>query len=611
MQFSDDVPPEGADPREWLRTGVPKMVMQLMTAPWSNDSIVLECLHIANVFLERGHRPAQDAFYALLTKGESKVPLFQKLRDRLVRGERGLSIFHKTFLRLSTELSSQCTARGQVLTIAGIKEITCADRLVQSFLGSYPVEVLRFLQLLCEGHNRDMQEYMRFQGKTSIDMVTCASDFVAACSRYMHPASIGFANQCVDSLIEFVQNPCYRNQRALVDTQLPHVLNQFLQLTPELPVEFGDIENYENDISELKTKSVTLLLSLLERVDDRFIPSRILKALEIDKLLNSINALRNEYLELEDGEEPDEDEEAGTMVAEESVSTNRDFEVACSLFMLFKMLQYFDDDKVSGLASKCNKNYIYDIERLEANCGFIEISRDNRLERIFFQIPAVCRFLSHSSKQAILRDVNRDNHQDQMLDFVKRAQVRYDEMVHLQDLHKSTLYQCFLMIASNLDMMFFMNACLVNLIALVVYRYKDQEFKTLETPTNIIVESPWDEIILVLAIFQLFFAVARIMGYYVESGILRVKRIFTQDDDYFQVACQSCLLSVFYESCLLTATCRWPPNYTEARGTTTSSPASSSPTPTSCSCAFMWAAPLWRWPCARRSSSSPQHTTDV
>ena len=67
------------------------------------------------------------------------------------------------------------------------------------------------------------------------------------------------------------------------------------------------------------------------------------------------------------------------MVAEESISTNQDFEVACSLFMLFKMLQYFDDNKVSGLASKCNKTFIYDIER----CVFARarVGREMRKEK--------------------------------------------------------------------------------------------------------------------------------------------------------------------------------------------------------------------------------------
>lgn len=56
-------------------------------------------------------------------------------------------------------------------------------------------------------------------------------------------------------------------------------------MTNDLPVMYDDHSIYNNDVSNLKTKSVTLLLSLLERVDDPFVPSRILKALEIDKLI--------------------------------------------------------------------------------------------------------------------------------------------------------------------------------------------------------------------------------------------------------------------------------------------------------------------------------------
>jgi len=482
VKFDHEGVVDGKNRREWLRAGVPKMLVHLITAASSNDSIVLECLKIGIEFLESGKRPAQDAFYKLLTSSTSEVSLFQKLRDRLVRGERGLGIYQATFMRLSQELHSQCSTLGKVLTIEGVRRLTQADRLVQSFLGSYPEQVLRFLQLLCEGHNKEMQDYMHSQGKTSVHMVSCAADFAAACSRHMHPASISMANQCVATLIEFVQNPCYPNQRALVDTQLPHVLNQFLQLTPDLPVEFADIDTYLTDISKLKRNSVTLLLSLLERVDDRFIPSRILKALEMDKILASINDLRASYLGLEPGEEPPEDDEASSGVAHESIAEHEDFEVACALFMLVRMLQYFDQDTRSGLSSKCNKNYIYDIERLEANCGFIEISRDRRLERIFFQIPPICRYLSRASKHAILRDVNRDNHQDQLLDFVERAHVRYDEMVHLQDLHRSSAYQCFLLVSDKMDVAFFFNAILINTIALLCYRYKDNE--VLVTPPS-------------------------------------------------------------------------------------------------------------------------------
>lgn len=73
--------------------------------------------------------------------------------------------------------------------------------------------------------------------------------------------------------------------------------------------------------------------------------------------------------------------------------------------------QYYDEDDQHGLAAKANRKHIKDFARLRANCGFIEISRDGKLERVFFQIPSVCRYLSKASKRNIVRKVNRDNHQ--------------------------------------------------------------------------------------------------------------------------------------------------------------------------------------------------------
>jgi len=43
------------------------------------------------------------------------------------------------------------------------------------------------------------------------------------------------------------------------------------------------------DGGQIKNKTVTLLLSLLEGVDSDFIPSRILEALEVDAIVGEIN----------------------------------------------------------------------------------------------------------------------------------------------------------------------------------------------------------------------------------------------------------------------------------------------------------------------------------
>lgn len=234
----------------------------------------------------------------------------------------------------------------------GVEKIILEDRASAGFLGSYANEILRFLQLLCEGHNRDLQEYVRFQGRTSTDLVTCTADFLAVSSRFSCPATIDLVIQCVDTLIEFVQNPCYSNQKGLVDTQLPHVINNLLQMTSELPTKYDDQADYDETVSVLKTKSVTLLLSLLERVDDPFVPERILKALEIDRMIDSMNALREEYL----GEDADKDDGEGEgEIEEEELSDRGAFKVACSFFMLFMMLKYYDTSQ--ELARKCKQVY--------------------------------------------------------------------------------------------------------------------------------------------------------------------------------------------------------------------------------------------------------------
>ncbi len=39
--------------------------------------------------------------------------------------------------------------------------------------------------------------------------------------------------------------------------------------------------------------------------------------------------------------------------------------------------------------------------------GHIEIVRDNSLERIYFQIPTVCQYLTKESRENLLMEVNR------------------------------------------------------------------------------------------------------------------------------------------------------------------------------------------------------------
>ena len=513
------------DTTKWLDYGIPKLIIKCVCSTISDVGFA-SCIAIGNSLLDRKKRHYQDAFHNLLS-ADSGAVFFGSLKERLMRAERALSAFQVLFWRKAQELSVDCEAHGRVLTISGIRDVCVLDRSSKDFAGSHAIEVLRFLQLLCEGHNRKMQDFVRDQGKNSSDLVVYIADFLVSASRQMYPMGIPLVLQCLDTLIEFVQNPCPANQRVLVDSQLPNALNQLLQADIAIVdrgIKFFDMPLYQRQTEDVKTKTVTLLLSLLEKVDGPFIPSRILEALEIDNLVHEINALRSQYRKF-----CDDIKEEG-MIARKELSECGPFKVACSLFMLLMTLRHYDLDDQHRLSMKCSKKGIMDISLLRANCGFVEISRDGILERIFFQIPAVCRFLTEQAKSSIsITSAEATNHQDKMLHFVRQVHGRHEEMIHLQRLTRSFLYRSYTLVSPRIEKLFFINALLLNILCICGFRYKDDSWLTLQSVSNIFLPSSWFWGILGLAIVQLLMTIIRLVGYYFDLGILEVRRKFNTE----------------------------------------------------------------------------------
>lgn len=71
---------------------------------------------------------------------------------------------------------------------------------------------LRMLQLFCEGHNLEMQNYIRIQknSRNSHDMVSLVVDLLYTYIFEVDSIESNFENiiKCLDTLIEFVQGPC-------------------------------------------------------------------------------------------------------------------------------------------------------------------------------------------------------------------------------------------------------------------------------------------------------------------------------------------------------------------------------------------------------------------
>jgi hypothetical protein len=88
--------------------------------------------------------------------------------------------------------------------------------------------MLRFLQLLAEGHHGEMQNYLREQilangvaSQRSFDFISYLATMLSLYEKsYINFNTCDLGGQVFDTLIELVQGPCRMNQRRLVEAKV-------------------------------------------------------------------------------------------------------------------------------------------------------------------------------------------------------------------------------------------------------------------------------------------------------------------------------------------------------------------------------------------------------
>ena len=105
-------------------------------------------------------------------------------------------------------------------------------QLAQNELGEIE-GILRLLQLLCEGHHLQLQNYLREQAGCSnpVNVVNEVMMFLKELVSIgpMEETIMKIAVQCFNTLTEFCQGPCPDNQMALVACNVTSDVNVVLQ----------------------------------------------------------------------------------------------------------------------------------------------------------------------------------------------------------------------------------------------------------------------------------------------------------------------------------------------------------------------------------------------
>lgn len=176
-------------------------------------------------------------------------------------------------------------------------------------------KILRFLQLLCENHNSYLQNYLRVQEKShnNYNMVAEVLDLLETLMKKKIFIHFPIISQCFETLTEFIQGPCFKNQEHIINSNFIEITEGLLSLNEyedshrifkglelktfvtEESKDYGDY--YENCyltgwmLAHLKLKCLITLISLFEGRKDQLVSTRIVRSLNLQILIENIKYL--------------------------------------------------------------------------------------------------------------------------------------------------------------------------------------------------------------------------------------------------------------------------------------------------------------------------------
>jgi hypothetical protein len=274
--------------------------------------------------------------------------------------------------------------------------------------------IVRFLQLMCEGHYLPNQNVLREQPNNTVSY-NLLDDFVNYLNCLSHlpcRTSTTAAIRMAATILEVIQGPCDGNQAHFaLNTELIESLNRLNRAKL-----INDC--VEEEEIELKKTSIDILQGLLEgQGAGSVVYERVLSVIHLDIIqIMSKSVTEKEFVD-KDGKlqhiqfEPSEEQ---IILQTECV-------------VLLQMLCNFKPSLYEELGISRN---IADI--VESGTACIEIIWRGDIHRRFFHIPNVCEFLAKSSKDNLVENVDRSNAENKLIDFLSRSHDLYREVKHQQ-----------------------------------------------------------------------------------------------------------------------------------------------------------------------------------
>uniref|UniRef100_A0A2K5R631 Inositol 1,4,5-trisphosphate receptor n=1 Tax=Cebus imitator TaxID=2715852 RepID=A0A2K5R631_CEBIM len=496
------------------KEGATKLVCDLITST-KNEKIFQESIGLAIRLLDGGNTEIQKSFHNLMMSDKKSERFFKVLHDRMKRAQQETK---STVAVNMNDLGGQPhedrepadpTTKGRVASFSmpasssrywlgpslrrghEVSERVQSNEMGMAVLIMQPI--LRFLQLLCENHNRDLQNFLRCQNnKTNYNLVCETLQFLdimcgsttgglGLLGLYINEDNVGLVIQTLETLTEYCQGPCHENQTCIVT----HESNGIDIITALILNDISPLCKYRMDlVLQLKDNASKLLLALMESRHDSENAERILISLRPQEL---VDVIKKAYLQEEERENSEvSPREVGHNIYILALQLSRHNKQLQHLLKPVKRIQEEEAEGISSMLSLNNKQLSQMLKSsvpaqeeeedplayYENHTSQIEIVRQDRsMEQIVFPVPGICQFLTEETKHRLFTTTEQDEQGSKVSDFFDQSSFLHNEMEWQRKLRSMPLIYWFSRRMTLWGSISFNLAVFINIIIAFFYPY--------------------------------------------------------------------------------------------------------------------------------------------
>uniref|UniRef100_A0A7M4G0B6 Inositol 1,4,5-trisphosphate receptor n=1 Tax=Crocodylus porosus TaxID=8502 RepID=A0A7M4G0B6_CROPO len=458
------------------REGATKLVADLIMNT-KNEKIFQESILLAIRLLDGGNTEIQKSFHNLMTSDKKSEKFFKVLHDRMKKAQQ------ETKSTVSVNMSDignkpredkdapdpgsranayvmPSTPSRYPLAVGFRKGHDAGEQSQNNEMGVTVLimePILRFLQLLCENHNRDLQNYLRCQNnKTNYNLVCETLQFLdimcgsttgglGLLGLYINECNVALITQTLETLTEYCQGPCHENQSCIVT----HESNGIDIITALILNDISPLCKYRMDlVLQLKDNASKLLLALMESRHDSENAERILISLRPQEL---VDVIKKAYVQEEE--------------CENSEVSPR--EVGHNIYILALQVHFL---QIFMLLRGCKDPALASL--LPSTPTSLEIVRlDRSMEQIIFPVPGICEFLTKETKYRLFTTTEQDDQGSKVSDFFDQSAFLHNEMEWQKKLRSMPLMYWFSRRMTLWGSISFNLAVFINIIIAFFYPY--------------------------------------------------------------------------------------------------------------------------------------------